>query len=86
MDKIKSTAEDSIACMVITGLFYLTAFFTGLLLMGLRALVASSAGLPSYGTGAEIAGIILIGGGFTILGVRTILAIWRTKLTQKTKE
>lgn len=72
MDKIKSTLADSVACVAIAGLFYITAFFAGLFAIGLWTLVHSSAGLPSYGTGAEIAGIILIGGLFATLGIMAI--------------
>ena len=72
MEKFKNTLADSIACVAIAVLFYITAFFAAIFLLGLWALVASSAGLPSYGNGAGIAGAVLIGGLFTTLGTLAI--------------
>lgn len=82
MDKIKNNLADAVACMAVAGLFYLTAFFAAIFLMGLWTLVASSAGLPSYGNGAEIAGAVLIGGLFTILGIMAIGKICQELLAQ----
>ena len=61
------TLKDSLACIAIALLFWLTLAFFGLSLMGLWSWGEVSAGLPTSTTGLQVFGVLFIGGFFTFV-------------------
>ena len=62
------TLKDSLACIAIALLFWLTLAFFGLFLMGLWSWIEISTGLPTSATGLQVFGVLFIGGFFTFVG------------------